>query len=406
MPGDSKAWFRVIRLDPVGLALTRGDLDSILSDRPMVIFGSGGHTVWANSPALRAAHISVATHDPAGGHIERDPMGIPTGTLQDTAFDIVQRAMPKADLAFEAAQLERAFNNMHARGITSVQDAAADEHLMQIYKRLYETHRLNMRVRASYTLSNLHTPAKTLIARAIKFRARWAMDPDFLRADAVKIFADGVIEYPTQTAALLEPYLNAAGRPTLSRGPSYFTQSNLNRIVAAADAAGFTVHVHAIGDRATRSALDAFAYSREVNGPLDNRNQIAHLELVDPSDFPRFKALGVIANFQLDWAESDYFLVKGTIPFIGHKRTHYLYPARSLRDAGALIVGGSDWGDSFDAFEAMEHAITRSGGSNKAPLIPEQAMRIEEMVDAYTINAAFALKQLKPRCMEAIASSY
>ena len=392
-PGDLKRWFRVIRLDPVGLSLTRGDLDSILSDRPMAIFASGGHTVWVNSAALRAAHISDSTKDPAGGHIERDARGNPTGTLQDTAFDIVEKAMPKPDLDLEAAQLKRAFDAMHARGITSVQDAAVDEHLMQMYKRLYDTHRLNMRVRASYTLANLHTPAKRLIARAVAFRTKWTIDTDFLRADAVKIFADGVIEYPTQTAALLEPYLDETGRATQNRGPSYFTQLNLDRIVAAADAAGFTVHIHAIGDRAVRSALDAFAYSRKVNGPSDNRDQIAHLELVEPADFPRFKALGVIANFQLDWAERDDFVVKGTLPYIGTERAHYLYPARSLRDAGALIAGGSDWGDSFDAFEAMEHAVTRSRGNHEEPLLPEQSIGLQDMLDAYTINAAFALRQ-------------
>ena len=393
-PGDPKRWFEVVAVDPVGLVLSLSDLDSILSDRPMLLFASGGHSAWLNSTALRAARISAATTDPAGGHIERDVSGNPTGKLQDTAVDLVQRAMPPRNLDLDAALLERAFNAMHARGITSVQDASIDDdEYMPMYKRLYDTHRLTMRVRASYKLADLHAPAKTLVDRAIKFRASWAIDPDFLRGDAVKIFADGVIEYPTQTAALLEPYLDAAGHPTGNRGPSYFTQKNLNRIVASADAAGFTVHVHAIGDRAVRSALDAFAYSRKVNGPSDSRDQIAHLELVEPADFPRFKALGVIANFQLDWVERDDFVVNGTLLYIGPERARYLYPARSLRDAGALIVGGSDWGASFDAFDAMEHAVTRSGGRGQEPLLSEQGIRIQDIVDAYTINAAFALKQ-------------
>ncbi len=392
-PGDPRQWFRVIKIDPVGLSLTLAELDSMLSDRPLVMFDSSGHTAWVNSATLRAAHIRAATKDPVGGHIQRDASGDPTGTLQDTAFDIVQRAMPTPDLDVEAARLARAFDAMHAKGITSVQDAAVDDDLMRVYKRLYDSHRLNMRVRASYRLKNLDERAKTIIERAIKFRAKWAIDPDFLRADAVKIFADGVIEYPTQTAALIEPYLDAAGKRSANRGPSYFKQQNLNRIIAAADAAGFTVHVHAIGDRAVRSALDAFAYSRKLNGPTDNRDQIAHLELVDPADVPRFKALGVIANFQLDWAERDDFIVKGTLPYIGPERARYLYPARSLRDAGALIAGGSDWGSSFDAFEAMEHAVTRSGGRDKPPLLAEQSIGTQDIVDAYTINAAFALKQ-------------
>jgi hypothetical protein len=210
----------------------------------------------------------------------------------------------------------------------------------------------------------------------------------------VKIFADGVIEYPSLTAAMLAPYLDAQGRPTSNRGPSYFRQDNLNQIVAAADAAGFTVHVHAIGDRAVRSALDAFAYSRQKNGPSDNRDQIAHLELIDPADFSRFKALGVIANLQLLWAERDDYIAKATLRFIGPERSRYLYAARSLRDAGALIAGGSDWDvSSFNAFVAMEHALTRAQARGKKPLLPEQSLKIEDVVDAYTINAAYALKQ-------------
>jgi predicted amidohydrolase YtcJ len=393
-PGDKSAWFEVVQVNPSGLTLTRKDLDSILPSLPMILTGSDGHTVWANSAALRAAHLTAATKNPVGGRIEHDARGDPTGTLRDEAGYIVVNAKPMPSLDSQVSRLDKAFDAMRATGITSVQDASVDEHYMQLYKSLYDAHRLNMRVRASFTLKDLSEPAKTAIDRAIKFRARWAVDPDFLRADAVKIFADGVIEYPSQTAALLEPYLDDHGHPTTNRGPSYFKQENLNRLVAAADAAGFTVHVHAIGDRAVRSALDAFAYSRHKNGPSDNRDQIAHLELIDPADFPRFKALGVIANFQLLWAERDDYIAKATLAYIGPERSRYVYAVRSLRDAGALIAGGSDWDvSSFNAFVAMEHAVTRAEAADRTPLLPEQSIRIEDAVDAYTINAAYALKQ-------------
>ena len=393
-PGASSEWFEVIMVNPSALTLTLADLDSILADRPMVLGGSDGHTVWANSAALKLAKITARTKDPAGGHIERDAAGKPTGTLRDIAAEMATAAIPPASLDHEAAQLSKALDSMRATGITSVQDAAADDHLMQIYKRLYDTHRLDMRVRASLYLKNLHETAAVLADQAVKFRAKWAIDPDFLRADAVKIFADGVIEYPSQTAALLEPYLDAQGRPTENRGPAYFTQENLNKIVTAADAAGLTVHIHAIGDRAVRSALDAFADARKHNGALDNRGQIAHLELIDPADFARFRELGVIANFQLLWAQRDDYIDGATVKYIGAERARHLYPARSLRDAGAKIAGGSDWGvSSFDAFTAMEHGITRSERRGRPPLLPEQSLNLQDMVDAYTINAAFALKQ-------------
>ena len=393
-PGNRTQWFEVVMVNPSGLTLTLADLDSMLPDRPLLLNGSDGHTAWANSAALKLSHITAETKDPAGGHIEHNAAGQPTGTLRDNAAEIPWAAKPAPSLDVQAALLNQALDSMRAIGITSVQDAAVDDRMMQMYKHLYDAHRLNMRVRGSFHLKNLQEPAAVLIGKATAFRAKWAIDPDFLRADAVKIFADGVVEYPSQTASLLEPYLDAHGRPTKNRGPSYFTQENLNQIVTAADAAGLTVHIHAIGDRAVRSALDAIADARRHNGALDNRDQIAHLELVDPADFPRFKELGVIANFQLLWAQRDDYVDKATVKYLGPERSRYLYPARSLRDAGAKIAGGSDWGvSSFDAFSAMEHGITRSEARGSPPLLPEQSLRLQDMLDAYTINAAYALKQ-------------
>jgi predicted amidohydrolase YtcJ len=393
-PPNHPLWFEVAGVDVSKLVLTREQLDRMLPGRPLLLEDASGHTLFANSAALEAAHLDATTRDPPGARIERDPGGKPTGTLRDAATEIVQRARPAPSMAFQVAQLDKAFASMRAVGITSVQDANVDEHDMQLYKALYDQHRLAMRVRGTFGLQRTDRPTEVLIDEAIAFRKRWAVDPDFLRADAIKIFADGVVEYPSQTAALLEPYLDASGRPTQSRGPTYYSQSHLNSIVAAADAAGLTVHVHAIGDRATRSALDAFAYARQQNGMRDNRDQIAHLELIDPQDFRRFKALGVIANFQLQWAEADSYVVEATVPYIGPERVRYLYPARSLLDAGAVIAGGSDWGVStFDPFEAMEHAITRRAARGEKPLLPEQSIPLQVAVDAYTINAARALKQ-------------
>jgi predicted amidohydrolase YtcJ len=134
--------------------------------------------------------------------------------------------------------------------------------------------------------------------------------------------------------------------------------------------------------------------SRRRNGLRDNRDQIAHLELIDPADFPRFKALGVIANFQLLWAERDTYIVKATLPYLGPERSRYLYPAASLLNAGALIAGGSDWGvSSFNPFVAIEHAVTRCEARGREPLLPEQSIPLQVAIDAYTINAAYALKQ-------------
>lgn len=396
-PPGKEEWFEIVQLNASALVLSRVDLDGMRSDGPLALESADGHSGWANSAALGAAHIDRNTRDPRGGRIDRDAQGEPTGALRDSAEETLLAAIPQPPVAIQAERLERAFALMSATGLTSVQDAMVGDEAMSLYKYLYDRHRLKMRVRGSFYLTDLAAPAEKVVAAATAFRDKWAVDPDFLRADAVKIFADGVIEYPTQTASLLAPYLDGAGQPTTNVGPSYFQQSNLNHIVAAIDAAGMTVHVHAIGDRAVRQSLDAFAYARAQGVGSENRDQIAHLELINPADFPRFKALAVIANFQLQWATLDpSYIEKATLPYLGPARSRYLYPARSLLDAGARIAGGSDWGVStFNAFEAMEHALTRSLGRGEKPLLPEQSVPLAVMVDAYTINAAYALHQEK-----------
>jgi predicted amidohydrolase YtcJ len=388
-------WFQVMQVNASNLVLSRADLDAIRSDGPLELESADGHSSWGNSAALAAAHINRNTRDPLGGRIERDPQGRPTGALRDAAADALSAAIPTAPIAVQAERLERTFALMSAVGLTSVQDASVSDSEMSLYKYLYDQHRLNMRVRGCFHLTDLAAPADQVVAAATAFRDKWMLDPDFVRADSVKIFADGVIEYPTQTAALLAPYLDAAGHPTSNTGPSYFQQDNLNRIVAGIDAAGMTVHVHAIGDRAVRQSLDAFAFARAQGVGSDNRDQIAHLELVNPADFPRFKALAVIANFQLQWAVFEpAYIGKATLPYLGPERSRYLYPARSLLDAGARIAGGSDWDVStFNPFEAMEHAVTRAVGRGAKPLLPKQSVPLSVMVDAYTGNAAYALRQ-------------
>jgi predicted amidohydrolase YtcJ len=157
-----------------------------------------------------------------------------------------------------------------------------------------------MRVRAVIYVAHPSDDSDEAVARLVAASKVLDVDPHFLHSGVVKVFADGVMEFPAQTAAMLSPYLDAEGNPTTSVGELYFDPERFARLVTKLDAAGLAVHVHAIGDRAVRAALDAFAAAREVNGDRGNRHQIAHLQLVDPADFPRFKKLGVIADMQLE----------------------------------------------------------------------------------------------------------
>ncbi len=202
------------------------------------------------------------------------------------------------------------------------------------------------------------------------------------------------MEYPAQTAAMLSPYLDADGKPTKHAGELYFEPEHFARLVTKLDAAGLAVHIHAIGDHAVRASLDAFAAAREANGDRGNRHQIAHLQLVDPADFPRFKALGVIADMQLEWAKREPATVGPLEAYLGPERYRYLYPAGSLHEAGATIIGGSDWDiSSYNPFRAFQTAITRAGGKGQPPLNLDERIPLTTAIDAYTINAAFAMKQ-------------
>jgi predicted amidohydrolase YtcJ len=202
------------------------------------------------------------------------------------------------------------------------------------------------------------------------------------------------MEYPAQSAALLAPYFDAHGKRTKSEGKLKFDPKRFAGLVRKLDAEGLSMHVHAIGDRAVRATLDAFAAARPTNDNKNNRHQIAHLQLVDPADFPRFKKLGVIADMQFEWAQREPATEQALEPYLGPDRYRHVYPAGSLHAAGAMIVGGSDWDvSSYNPFRAFQTAVTRSGGREQKPLNIEERIPLTTAVDAYTINAAFALKQ-------------
>jgi predicted amidohydrolase YtcJ len=169
------------------------------------------------------------------------------------------------------------------------------------------------------------------------------VDPARLRAPSVKLFQDGVME--SATAALLEPYLGpiALDAGPDGRGVSIHDPDVLRTMCVALDAERFAVHAHAIGDRAVREVLDALTAARRANGPRDARHQIAHLQLVDPEDLPRFRALGVIANCQPYWAFEDGYLRDLTRPILGDERVDRMYPFGSLARLGATLAFGSDW---------------------------------------------------------------
>jgi len=358
-------------------------LDAIESRRPILLSGADGHSSWANSAAFALAGIDATTPNPPLGIIERDADGSPSGTLRESAQELLWSLAPEPDTEALDAALRRAIALLNGVGVTSLIEANADARDLDVYARLAESGELNARVVASIGNDTLDALPPSTLERVA------AIDPSRLRASAVKIFADGVLE--GETAALLEPYAN---RSDGDRGRLTLSADELARRVTALDAAGLQVHVHAIGDWAVRAALDAFAAARHVNGPRDNRHHIAHLQLVDPGDYARFAALDVTANFQAVWAFPDDYIVNINLPQLGPARVERMYPIGSLGRAGARIVAGSDWNvTTANPLVAIETALTRQdpSGRRAAVLNAEEAVDLDAMLRAYTIDGAWLM---------------
>jgi hypothetical protein len=363
------------------------DLDAVVPDRPAVISSADGHSAWANSRALALAGITMETPDPFGGRIERDRRtGEPSGTLRESAAALVDRLVPDLRPEDYVRGLRAGQALANRNGIASIVEASAWPGLLDAYAELDRSGELTVRVLASIHVDTAKGPAEA--ARLEGLRRRYAGRR--LKATAAKIFADGVME--PHTAALLEPYVDRPG----DRGTPLLEPEAFDALAVALDRAGFQIHVHAIGDRAVRLALDAYEAAGRANGFRDMRHHIAHLELIDPADIPRFKRLGAAANFQALWAYADPYITDLTLPILGPARSRWLYPIGSVASTGAVIVGGSDWSvSSLNPLLAIQVALTRRGpedGPGEA-WIPEERVDLTTMLRAYTVNGAWLSRE-------------
>lgn len=367
------------------------DLDAIVAGRPVVLDSADGHSAWVNSRALALARITRDTPDPAGGRIERDPKtGVPSGTLRESAADLVERLVPETSPADSIRGLRAGLALANRFGIVSIIEASAGPETLDAYAALDKSGELTVRVLASLYVDTDRGVAE--VRRLAGLRRRYAGGR--LKATAAKIFADGVME--PHTAALLEPYIDRPG----DRGTPLLEPEAFDALARALDLAGFQIHVHAIGDRAVRMALNAFEAAGRSNGFRDMRHHIAHLELIDPADIPRFKQLGAAANFQALWAYADTYITDLTLPLLGPRRSRWLYPIGSVARTGARIAGGSDWSvSSMNPLLAIQVALTRRGPD--APpgeaWIPEERVDLMTMLRAYTVNGAWLSHEERTR---------
>ena len=261
-------------------------------------------------------------------------------------------------------------------GITGVQDASVNEEDLKTYHRLDEAGELTLRVVGSIWWER--DQGLEQIDAIKNLRSEYTKGR--IDAGTVKIMQDGVME--NYTAVVLEPY-KLKGQKDV-RGIPMVEPELLKKAVTQLDADGFQVHFHAIGDGAVRQSLDAVEAARTANGDLGRRHHISHIQLIHPDDQPRFRKLGVIANFQPLWAYADAYITDLTLPFVSKETASYMYPIASMEKSGAVVAFGSDWSvSSANPFEEMETAITRMGalGETKTPWMPEERIGLPEALD-------------------------
>jgi predicted amidohydrolase YtcJ len=362
--------------------LDRTQLDGVVPDRNVYMESGDSHSAWVNSKALATAGITAATADPPGGHIEKDAQGQPTGILRERATALVTKIMPR----YADSQVDTGFAKHLAEansfGITSIIDPKAEDWMLDGYRRFEDQGKLTLRVHAAAYFDPTEEIAPQL--DAIK-KMRTTYSSARVQLNAVKVFVDGVIE--TENAFLLKPYADG------TNAKPNFTPEQLKAVATAFDEEGFQLHAHVIGDGAARMMLDAVEAANTANGPRDRRSLIAHLQLVDPSDITRFKALGAYSDFSALWAFPDDSITKSTLPNIGPDRGQWLYPIGAIQKTGAVIVGGSDWNvTSMNPFEAIQVAVTRQDpDSGKGPALAVQhKVTVQQILEAYTINGARA----------------
>jgi predicted amidohydrolase YtcJ len=280
-----------------------------------------------------------------------------------------------------------AVHYLNSLGITAWLDARAGEPVLTAYRDLSEHGELTAHVGAFPEVKAMKETDEDPLAKVQILRKEFNDVPN-LRIPGIKIYADGVAEYPSQTAAMSAPYKNSGKYGELLINPARFSQ-----VVTAADKQGLIVHIHAIGDKAVTESLNAIQAARKANGNSSVPHTIAHLQFVVPPDIPRFKKLGVIADLQLMWASANSEAIELVKPYVDPSIYVWQYPARSLLKAGATISGGSDWYvSSPNVFLAIYQAETRKGP--EGVLNANERISRKAMFYAYTRNAAMAMNQL------------
>ena len=378
---------------PLGIWSQNADLNQrfnsgAYADQPLFLRGMDGHTGWSNEAMRKRAGLDKSFIAKLPEE-KRKYYGIgedqaPNGFGVDEGLAIVEAQIPPVDAKKSAAGAKAAIEYLHSLGITSWLDPWVDESTLTAYRDLASAGGLSAHVAA---LPVVKPDDPQSFKDALALREKFGNIPN-LTIPGVKVFADGVVEYPSQSAAMTVPYSNSG-----KSGDLLFKPENFARLCIEADKLGLFVHTHAIGDLAVHEALNGYEAMRKSNGDSGLPGSITHLQFVRPDDFARFRQLGVLASYQLLWAAYGVDSVDLVEPYVAPDIFPWQYPARSMLESGTVIAGASDWPVSTpDVFKAIYQAETRKGESGEA-LNAAQDLPRESMLYAYTINAARTMKQ-------------
>ncbi len=365
---DHEAW-------PEHREPTRQLVDPVTPDHPVFVNRLDVHMALANSLALRRAGVTRATSDVPGGTIVRDSAGEPTGLLKDNAMVLVSRAIPEPTREMNLQAGRAALAEAARVGVTSLQDNSSIDAL-PTYLELRDRGELTARISA-------WRPVETLQA-LLESGVRPGLGDDRVRLGALKVFSDGSMG--SGTAAFFEPYTDD---PT-TRGLLLHEDGELRRLVRDADAAGFALAVHAIGDRANAIVLDAFAAAAAANGPRDRRFRIEHAQVVREQELERFRTLGVVASIQPSHCSDD---MRWAERRIGRARCRDAYRFRSFLSRGIPVAVGTDWPvEPLDPRPGLHAAVARElpEGGPAGGWFPEEKVTLEDALDAATRGAAYA----------------
>jgi len=360
-------------------------LDEVFPDRPVLLTDRDGHQTLANSRALALAAVTKATRDPENGRIDRDAAGEPTGLLKESASSLVRRLIPAltADQVYRALLSE--MDKAAAFGLTSLQVASGSGSAgieYEAYQRALREGTLKVRFRVAVPFERAVTESRLAEFVALRDRHRGGL----LTYGIAKGMLDGTVD--AHTAAMLEPY---AGRTDV--GLPMWTQPDLNRVVAAYDKAGLQVELHAIGDRAIKMALDAYAHAANENGTRGRRHRVEHIEVPAFEDLPRFKTLGVIASTQAMFASPDAITLQNYAPALGPARASHSNAFKLFDDAGAVQAFGSDYPVfTMEVMRGIHAAVTREmpDGTPAGGWYPQHRISVAAAVQHFTKDAAYA----------------